>query len=159
MFTDRQVALKTFIDYCNKVFTTTPIARQYTLDTLFLSDPEPTKASGAWNKRVADITTRDYLNLATFDAGYKVLVESDSTVGGDWTIYELRATSTGIKYWFLLQVQAYNTARFWDYKTWYATDFDSTTIPTYTVSTEPDLLTLTNAVSGCLLYTSPSPRD
>ena len=148
MFTDRQVALKTFIDYCNKVFTTTPIARQYTLDTLFLSDPEPTKASGAWNKRVADITTRDYLNLATFDAGYKVLVESDSTVGGDWTIYELRATSTGIKYWFLLQVQAYNTARFWDYKTWYATDFDSTTIPTYTVSTEPDLLTLTNAVSG-----------
>ena len=148
LFDDRQQALKTFIDYCNTAFKATPIARQYTLDTLFLSDPQPTKASGAWDKKVADITTRDYLNLFTFAVGYKVIVESDSTIGDDWAIYELRATSTGIKYWFLLQVQAYNTARYWNYANWYATDFDSTTIPTYTVATEPDLLTLTAAVSG-----------
>jgi len=148
LFDDRQQALKTFIDYCNTAFKATPIARQYTLDTLFLSDPQPTKASGAWDKKVADITTRDYLNLFTFAVGYKVIVESDSTIGDDWAIYELRATSTGIKYWFLLQVQAYNTARYWNYANWYATNFDSTTIPTYTVATEPDLLTLTKAVSG-----------
>jgi len=143
MFEDRQQALKTFIDYCNKVFMTTPIARQYILDTLFLSDPTPTKASGAWDKEVADITTRDFLNKLTFAIGYKVLVDSDSTVGGDWTIYELRATSTGLRYWFLLQVQGYNTSRYWNYSTWYATGFDSTTIPTYTVATEPDLARLT----------------
>ena len=148
LFVNRQQALKNFITYCNKVFLTTPISRQFSLTNLFLTDPEPTKSSGAWDQKVADITTRDFLNTLTFSAGYKVLVESDSTLGGDWAIYSLVVETDNTRTWFLDRVQAFNTARFWEYTTWYADDYDSTTIPQFTVNTEPDLIALTTAVTG-----------
>ena len=148
IFENRQQALKTFVDYCNVVFATVPITRQFSLNNLFLNDPLPTKASGAWDSKVADVITRDYLNTATLAIGYKILVESDSTIGGDWSTYELRSTTAGVRFWFLSTVQAYNTSRYWQYTTWYATGFSSTTLPTATVATEPDLQRLTGAVTG-----------
>jgi hypothetical protein len=148
IFKNRQQALKNFVDYCNKIFLTTPITRQFELTSLFVTDPTPTLSSGAWNKKVADITTRDFLDTLTLSAGYKVLVESDSTLDGDWGIYSLKVASDNTRTWFLEQVQAYNTARYWDYTTWYATGYDDTLLPKFTVASEPDLLTLTSAVTN-----------
>lgn len=147
MFKNRQLAVKTFVDYCNAIFTTVPIARQFNLSRLFASEPAPLTTSGEWNRSVPDLTTRDYINLRTISAGYRVLVESDSSVGGDWTIYELEVDSSDNRTWSLYRVQAYNTGRYWNYINWYADGYSNTTVPRFTVDTEPDLLSLT-AVTG-----------
>jgi len=146
MFVNRQAALKTFVNYCNNIFASRPIARQFVLTSLFASDPQP--SSLTYDKKVPNVETRDFLAVLTLPAGYKVLVEKDETNNDNWSLYTLQIATDNTRTWNLTRVQGYNTARYWDYVTWYATGFDNTTIPKYTVSTEPDLLTLTSAASG-----------
>jgi len=148
LFVNRQQALKTFVKYCNSVFLTTPIARQFNLTSLFASDPFP--SSRTYDKKVPNVETRDYLAVLTLPAGYKVLVEKDETLGGDWTVYSLKVATDNTRTWFLEKVQGYNTARYWSYETWYAAGYNNTTLPKFTVATEPDLLTITGAETGDL---------
>ena len=139
MFRNRLGAVKVLVDYSNTVFKTVPVVRQFNITGLTESDPMPTISSGEWDKKVANIVTRNYLNTQILGTGYNVLVENDETLDSLWTIYTLQAD----KSWLLTKVQGYNTNKYWDYITWYANGYDSTTIPQHQVSTEPNLLTLT----------------
>lgn len=149
MFVSNKEAIKVMVDYVNKEFLKVPIVRNKVTTGFTISDPIPTKNSGEWNQKVADITTRDYLNTEVLSAGYLILVENDSNFDNQWTIYKLEGTGD-TKYWTLHKIQGYDTSRYWDYTTWYATDYNAQTIPNYQVETEPDLLTLTQATDGQL---------
>jgi len=139
IFKNRLGAIKVLVDYSNAVFKTVPVTRQFNITGLTQSDPVPTISSGDWDKKVANIVTRNYLNTQVLSVGYTVLVESDETLDNLWTIYTLQANNT----WFLSKIQAYDTSKYWDYITWYASGYNSTTIPQHQVSIEPDLLRLT----------------
>jgi len=144
LFVSRAAALKVLVQYCNSIFTTAPFARNSNLAKLLSSENIPTVNSGEYNKSVDTIDERDFLNTAILATGYKVLVLEDENNNNYWTIYTLQAN----KSWLLTDIQSYNTADYWSYQTYYATGYDSTTVPKYQVTLEADLLTLTDAVEG-----------
>jgi len=84
------------------------------------------------------------LNPALFATGYNVLVVSDSTQNGRWSIYQLQSDDT----WTRTKTQTYVTTEQWTYADWYAPGFDEFTVALYQVDTETDLETLTNATVG-----------
>lgn len=144
MFVNRASALKVLVEYCNKIFKTAPFAKNSTMTKLLSSENIPTVNSGEYNKSVDTLAERDYLNTAILSTGYKVLVLEDETKSDYWTIYSLNADKT----WLLVNIQGYNTADYWSYATYYATGYDSTTVPNFQVQIEADLQTLTTAVEG-----------
>ena len=147
MYVNRREATKVMVDFVNKEFAKIPIVRNNVITGFTVSDPQPTIDSGKWDRKVADITTRDYLNTEILPAGYLILVERDSNYNNQWTIYKLEGAGDQ-KAWTLNQIQGYDTSRYWDYVTWYSTGYTVNTIPNYQVQTEPDLLTLTQATTG-----------
>lgn len=144
MFVNRAAALKVLVQYCNSVFVTQPFARNANLSKLLSSENIPTVNSGEYNKSVNSVQERDFLLVATLPTGYKVLVLEDENNNNYWTVYTLQSDDS----WLLTNIQGYNTADYWDYATYYATGYDSTTVPKYQVTLEADLLTLTDAVTG-----------
>ena len=146
LFINRSAALKVLVQYCNKTFATAPFARSSDLLKLFGSETQPTINSGEWDKKVNSVAERDFLNTAILSTGYKVLVVEDENNNNYWSIYTLQSDKT----WDLSRIQSYNTQDYWKYATYYATGYDATTVPTYQVTLEADLLTLTDAVTGDL---------
>lgn len=144
LFINRAAAIKVMVQYCNNIFKTAPFARFSNLNTLFNSEPVPTVNSGEYNTQVNSIQERDFLNTATLTTGYKVLVLEDENNNDYWSIYTLQSN----KSWLLTNIQGYNTADYWNYITYYADGYDSTTVPKYQVTLEADLLTLTDAATG-----------
>ena len=144
MFVNRASAIKVLTQYCNGIFETAPFARTSSLTRLLSSENIPTVNSGEYNVSVDTLAERDYLNTAILSTGYKVLVLEDESKNNYWAIYSLNADKT----WLLSNIQGYNTADYWSYKTYYKTGYDATTVPIYQVSKEQDLLTLTSAVEG-----------
>ena len=145
LYKNRFKAIQVFVDYCNQQFTNFPVIRQANIDNFLAKDEvQPTSASGLWDKKVNNINERDYLNVALFATGYKVLVDSDSTQNGRWSIYQLQSDDT----WTRTRTQSYATTEQWSYKTWYANGFDQFTVPLYQVDLETDLETLTDATVG-----------
>lgn len=144
LFVNRAAAIKIMVQYCNNIFKTAPFARFSNLNTLFGSEPLPTVNSGEYNQKVNSIQERDFLNTAILSAGFKVLVSADENNNDYWSVYTLQSN----KSWLLTNIQGYNTADYWNYITYYAAGYDSTTVPKYQVTLEADLLTLTDAVTG-----------
>ena len=144
MFVNRASALKVLVQYCNSIFVKEPFARNSVLTKLLSSENIPTVNSGEYNVSVDTLAERDYLNTAILSTGYKVLVLSDENNNNYWTVYTLQADKT----WLLSNIQGYNTADYWSYRTYYKTGYDATTVPIFQVQKEPDLLTLTSAVEG-----------
>ena len=55
---------------------------------------------------------------------YTVLVESDNTLNGKWALYE---RDTVNKEWILVESQAYDVVKYWDYIDWYDTGVNAFT--------------------------------
>ena len=144
MFVNRAAALKVLTQYVNSVLVKAPFARNSSLIKLLTSENIPTVNSGEYDISVDSVAERDFLNTAILSAGYNVLVLEDETASNYWTIYTLQSD----KSWQLTNIQAYNTQDYWDYTTYYAEGYDSTTVPKFQVTLEADLLTLTTAVTG-----------
>jgi len=144
MFVNRASALKVLVQYCNNIFLLQPFARTSNFKNLLSSESIPTINSGKYNESVNTVAERDFLNTAILSTGYKVLVLEDENNNNYWTIYSLNADKT----WLLSNIQSYNTEDYWNYKTYYATGYDSTTVPKYQVTLEADLQTLSDAVEG-----------
>ena len=145
MFVNRSKALQVLVQYCNSIFKTTPVIRNITGTTnLNKAETLPTVNSGEYDKSVDNISERDFLNTAILSSGYRVLVLEDETKNNYWTVYSLNADKT----WSLYRIQSYNTSDYWTYETYYSTGYDATTVPTYQVALESDLLTLTDSVTG-----------
>ena len=124
MFANRFLALQNYLVYVNAVLLQYPISEIRSFNLLNSSEAEPSAASGAWNKRVANIEELSYQDLAQVPVGYKYLVASDSTQNGLWTIYTVTATKT-FETLFLSRVQNYDTRNYWEYVTWYLPGYNS----------------------------------
>ena len=138
MFVDRATATKQMVSYVNGVFANNIISQGYNLTNLSDSESIPASGSGAYNQTVNNIEELSYIDIIILPTGYNVLVTDDSTVSNLWTIY----TKSSNNIWQLSRVQSYRTGDFWDYTDWYATNFDKTMLPNYTVNTFADLATI-----------------
>lgn len=135
MFVDRTAAIKEMITYVNSVFADNTINQGFNLTTLNSAEPLPTAGTGVYDVAVDTYEQLSYINIVLYPTGYNVLVKSDSTADGLWTIYTKQADDT----WFLSRIQTYRTSDYWGFVDWYAPGFDSTVIPNYTVNTIADM--------------------
>jgi hypothetical protein len=135
MFVNKNDAVQTMIVYVNNVFNTNAISEGYDLSTLSAGEEIPPANSGYYDLIVNNVEELGYINIITQPVGYEVLVLSDSTVGDLWTIYTKQATNT----WKLTRVQSYRTTDYWKYVDWYATGYDNSVIPDFTVNSYADM--------------------
>jgi hypothetical protein len=148
-FVDRFLALENYLTRANKIMALYPIADSKTFTLLNSEEPEPTSASGEWNKRVATYAELTYQDLRTVPVGYKYLVQSDANNQGLWTIYTVQAGQTLL----LSRVQNYDTKLYWDYTDWAGITVNGTRYnvadkPSVEVALYSDLLALQNVIDG-----------
>lgn len=143
MFINRYKALENYLKHANNVLAQYPISESRSFNLLNSAEPTPAPNSGAWNYRVATIEILYYQDLANIPLGYLYLVESDSTQGGRWTIYEVvQGKELGEKVLELTRVQSYDTTLYWNYINWYHPGYNSTVQPVATVPNSAGLQTL-----------------
>ena len=133
---NRSKAVENFVKYVNKVLVQHPIVYQYSLLGLEKVDPVP--ASTEYDKVVPVVDEVSYIDTTDLNAGYRVLVTSDSTNSGLWTIYRLDSNNQFQTY----RIQYFNTALYWDKIDWYASDYDPTGRLNYTVTAYKDIAAL-----------------
>lgn len=127
-------ALKNVVQFVNGIFDRTTAAyklqnsRPFSNAFFFAADAEPTE----YTHRVADIEERSYVNKQPGDL---VLVASDETFFDLWTLYEVLVDGS----FKLLRNQTYKTPDLWNYRDWYAADYDPDTKPDYIVDYIKDL--------------------
>ena len=150
LFVNRFLALENYLTRANKIVALFPTAESKTFKLLNSEEPEPTSASGTWDKRVATYAELTYQDLRLVPVGYNYLVQSDSTNEGLWTIYTVQAG----KILLLSRVQNYDTKLYWNYVDWAGLTIDGVT--RYNLSDKPevevalysDLLALQNVSNG-----------
>jgi hypothetical protein len=145
MFINRFLALENYLSKVNAVLAQFPISETRSFSLLNSQEPQPTSVSGEWDQRVADVEELSYQNLLIVPVGYRYLVESDSTQGGLWTIYEVTAAKTFVSLQ-LVQVQTFKTNRYWSFIDWYRAGYNPSIRPTIEVNNVGDLETLQVAV-------------
>ena len=74
---------------------------------------------------------------------FTVLVNSDSTVQGKWTLYERISES---RTWNRIQSQSYNVRLYWDYEDWYATGYSALTNIDFLIDNSYELTALNNNI-------------
>ena len=145
MFVDRHIALKNYLTYVNTILKQYPIVEIRSFNLLNSSEPEPTVASGEWNKRLDNIEQLSYQNIYSVPLGYKYLIVSDSTNDGFWTIYTVVQDTNVLnapRYTELTRVQNYDTKKYWNYIDWYQPGYKSLTVPVAEVTLYSDLVTV-----------------
>ena len=148
-FINRFLALENYIKRANTIMKLYPISDSKSFKLLNSEEPEPTTASGEWDKRVLTYAELTYQDLRQVPVGYKYLVASDSTQEGLWTIYTVQTGQTLL----LSRVQNYDTKLFWSYIDWNGTNADFSTYSSanassYDVGVYSDLLALTDVKDG-----------
>jgi len=147
MFIDRQTALNIYLTKANRVIKQYPFSELRNFDLLSSEEEIPTEGSGAWDLAVADLTELSYQEPVVLGIGYKILVLSDSSQFGLWTIYEVQDDYTMSR----IQTQEYDCNRYWSYVDWYADGYTASMKPNYKVNTYSEIQTLQNAVEGTLV--------
>ena len=145
-FVNRFLALENYLQRANAILAQFPISDSRPFTLLNSEEPEPTSASGEWNKRVLTYAELTYQNLDEAAPGYKYLVASDSTQNGLWTIYTVVLGSALIgapKELLLSRVQNYDTKKFWEYIDWVKPGYNTSQRPAAEVATFSDLARLT----------------
>jgi hypothetical protein len=157
MFSDRFVALENYLTRANNILKNYPIAESQSLTLLNSSEPEPSAASGAWDRRLANIEELGYQDFYTVPLGYTYLIVSDSTNNGLWTIYTVIADVVpGNRTTQLTRVQNYDTRKYWDHIDWYQPGYNSATVvvtevPVYSAL---DTIARTTAVGASVRVTA-----
>lgn len=144
MFIDRSRAVENFVKFVNNVFAKYPIAQTYSISKLNAGEPIPAASTGQYDIRIETGTEIGYVDTSVIADGTKVLIVNDSNNDGLWTIYQWSADNST---WSLVKIQSYATSIYWKFIDWYASDFDNTQIPTYTVNNYYEISKL-NLVTG-----------
>ena len=153
MFENRFSALQNYLSHVNNVLKNFPIVETRKFNLLNSSESEPTVSSGAWNKRVADLSELYYQNLAVVPIGYKYLVVTDSEQQGEWAIYTVVLAGLA-KVLELTRVQSYDTSLWWNRVDWYQVGYNSTTTATVEVTDYADLATLLVPIGSSVKVTA-----
>lgn len=131
MFVDRQAALANYLSLVNKTLLAYPVTQRKVLTTLNSEEMAPSDKSGEYRADliVSSLTERNYIDTSLLSVDDNILVTSDATQLGKWSIY----TWTGST-WTLSRVQSYKTNLYWSYNNWYDSSFDPTTTINITVA-------------------------
>ena len=136
---NRLAMVEKIVDYLNTVLIQHPVSSKLTNNYLTLSDNlyamAPLPATSLYDTMV---DSREALTLRLNSPGDRVLVTSDSTYNGYWTIYHINSASIPV----LKTIQAFDVTKFWKFVNWYATGYSNTTKINYTVKLEKDLYKL-----------------
>lgn len=142
---DRFAALKNVVQFVNMIFGLNTAAyklqnsKKFINANFFAADPEPAD----FTHRAANIEERDYINR---QPGDRILVASDETYFGLWTLYEVLPDNSLV----LLRNQTFKTPDLWSYSDWYASGYSASTVPDHTVQELKDLLKI-ELVSGDII--------
>lgn len=145
-FVDRFLALQNYLERANAIMAQYPLSDSRSFALLNSSEPEPTSASGEWNKRVLTYQELTFQDLTEVPVGYKYLVATDATNNGLWTIYTVvlgNALIGSPKELLLTRVQNYDTRLYWEYIDWVQPGYNAGIKPVAEVATYNDLLRLT----------------
>ena len=145
-FVDRFLALQNYLERANAIMAQYPLSDSRSFALLNSSEPEPTSASGEWNKRVLTYQELTFQDLSEVPVGYKYLVASDATNDGLWTIYTVglgNALLGAPKELLLTRVQNYDTKLYWEYIDWIQPGYNAGVKPIAEVATYNELLRLT----------------
>ena len=149
MFSDRFLALKTYIVRANTVMAQYPIVEMRNLGLLNSEQPIPPANSGEYNAQVADIEILGYQNIYQVPLGYRYLVQTDSTEFGLWTIYQVILAGDSItRELQLIQVQNYRTPDYWNYIDWVRPGYNASIQPLAQVANYSALDTVTVPVGS-----------
>ena len=149
MFINRFLALTNYMTRANSIMKLYTISENKSFTLLDSEEPEPTKASGQWDKRVLTYAELTYQDLAQVAIGYRYLVASDINNDGLWSIYTVQSGRTLL----VTRVQSYKTNLYWSYVDWNGLNADgsiysSANASSYEVDIYSDLLTLDNVQDG-----------
>lgn len=141
MINNTAMANKIVVAYLNSFLKKNLITRLYDISGLRTEEDVPANTSGFYNQVVETVDQLYYIPTTSLLDGYKVLVKSDSSNDGYWTIYEYIA-SRDIQ-WQLVRIQSHDATRFWEYADWYATGYSEATQIDYIVNEFKDIAGLT----------------
>jgi hypothetical protein len=113
-------------------------------------EPQPSAKLNEYDRSVLTEEELSYIDTTELAAGYLVLVTTSTVNKNRWVLYNL----TNAKTWEIIRSQSYKTSLYWDYVDWYAVGYDSTTKPTYSVTTILDALKLPYAVGNTIKITN-----
>ena len=165
MFVDRFEALKNYLQRANTVLSRYTITESRSFVLLNSKDPEPAPTSGStvnWNLRVANLEILSYQDIYAVPVktpttqGYRYLVASDSSNNGLWTIYEVQTSQfdSSVRVLVLVQVQNYDTQKYWNYINWYLPGYNSSIKVVAEVPTYSALATLNLPVGSSVRVTA-----
>lgn len=146
MFKDRFTALKNMVEYANTALSKKQYAGNKTLTNWLKQEPLPSQIVEGYKIKVDTDTDLTYLNTETYNTNDKVLIEFDSRAGNRWTIN----TFNEDRKFDITKVQSYDTKRYWEYTDWYASGYDYTLTPDYTVANERTMRT-TEYATGTII--------
>lgn len=128
IFMDRKIALKSAVDYINRVLATIPARENKDINQLLAYDPIPNVNENLYDDVVNDIVELGYLNIALLDDGYRVLVKADSDVSDKWSIYRKESSN-----WILTKVQTFDNRRYVEAVDWVKPGVADPVVTNYTV--------------------------
>ena len=100
MIMNQSLALENYLSIVNPLLLAYPVVERKVLTILNSGEPVPNPVT--YNLTVSTYEELGYINTATLPAGYKVLVESDSTNSGKWSIYTLGGSPGVSATWTIL---------------------------------------------------------
>lgn len=119
MVSNRIRALQEYVETLNTILANYPILLITTPSSLLLEDPLPNTGFDTQTNSVTDLT---YLDTAAFPDGYKILIPSDSTYQGKWSIYSFNSTNDTFE---LFKLQSFKTDLFWSPVDWYDSTYQN----------------------------------
>ena len=123
-YVNRFAALKEIVDYSNSVLKTKELSNNISYTNLNSADPEPTAASGEWDRRVESYADLTYIDTRDISGTINALVASDEENSkGSWAIYNWNLTE-----WVRIKVQTYKTSTYYNLADWYAEGYDTNTV-------------------------------
>ena len=133
MFKDKYTALNIYFTKVNTELRKLPIGEYMNFPLLLTSDPLPD--SSQWEIVVNTLEELYFQDTLFMTVGDRVLVKSDSTQQGFWSVYQL---NIHLEY-DLIRIQIYDTALFWEYTDWYAPGYNKFVKPSLIVDTVAQL--------------------
>jgi len=137
---NRVGALQEYVETLNTILAQYPILLITTPSSLLLEDPIP--VSG-FDTQTASVTELSYLDTNAFPDGYKVLIPSDATYQGKWSIYSFNSVNETFE---LFKLQSYKTDLFWSPVEWYDSTYQNGKDVNYIINIYSDTQALTPSV-------------
>ena len=137
MLVNRIGALQVYVQTLNSILVSYPVLLIATPSSLLSEDPLPTTG---FDTQTDSVTNLSYLDTNAFPNGYKILIPSDATYQGKWSIYSFNSTNDSFE---LFKLQSYKTTLFWNPIEWYDSTFQNGKDINYVVNIYSDTQALT----------------